>query len=126
MSALPSSPILVVSPALRAGTALVQRLLCPAPSTLIHGDLVWQEMEFFDKFCSSKEQMLRLQEGQIAPVRTAVLAGRTDDFITPLAPTLACYTNSLRDAALTWPGGGAEEAALGDTTITLAPHREAS
>lgn len=99
MSALPSSPILVVSPALRAGTTLLQRLLCSAPNTLIQGDLVGQEMEFFAKYDTPKKQMMRLQEGQIAPVR---------------------------NAALTWPGGGAAEAALGETTITLAPHREAS
>lgn len=111
MSAIPPSPVIVISPAVRAGTTLVQRLLCSAPNTLIYGDLVGQEMEFFAKYSNSKEQMMRLQAGQIAPVRTAVLAGRTDDFITPLAPTLACYTNSLHDAALTWLGGCAAEAA---------------
>ena len=111
MSDTPSSPVIVVSPALRAGTTLVQRLLCSAPNTLIYGDLVGQEMEFFAKYSGSKEQMMRLQEGQIAPVRSAVLAGRTEDFITPLAPTVACYTNGLRDAALAWLGGCAAEAA---------------
>lgn len=45
MSAVPHSPVIVVSPALRAGTTLVQRLLSSAPNTLIHGDLVGQDVE---------------------------------------------------------------------------------
>lgn len=106
-----SRPVIVVSPAVRAGTTLVQRLLCSARNTLIYGDVVGQEMEFFAKYQTVKDQMLSFQEGNFAPVRAAVLAGETGDFITPLVPTRACYVNGLREAALAWLRGCAEEAA---------------
>ena len=103
-------PVIVLSPAVRAGTTLVQRLLCSAQNALIYGDTVGQEMEFFAKYAAVKEQMLWFQESSSAPVRAAVLAGDTDDFITPLAPTLPRYVSGLGDAALTWLRGCEEEA----------------
>ncbi len=110
MSCFATSPVIVVSPASRAGTTLVQRLLCSAGNTLIYGDTVGQEMEFFAKYAAVKEQMLRFQEASSAPVRAAVLAGDTDDFITPLAQTPARHVSGLRDAGLTWLRGCEEEA----------------
>ena len=107
----PSSPVIVVSPAVRAGTTLVQRLLCSAPNTLVYGDTVGQEMEFFAKYATVKEQMLRFQESGAAPMRAAVLAGDTSDFITPLAPPVSVHVAGLRAAAQAWLNTCAEDAA---------------
>ncbi len=105
-----SNPVIVVSPAVRAGTTLVQRLLCSASNTLVYGDVVGQEMEFFAKYAAVKERMLGFQESMSEPIRTSVLAGDTDDFIAPLAPSFACHTDGLRKAALAWLEGVAAEA----------------
>ena len=104
-------PVIVVSPAIRAGTTLVQRLLCSARNTLVYGDTVGQEMEFFAKYAAVKEQMLRFQESAAAPLRAAVLAGDTSDFITPLAPPASVHVAGLRAAALAWLQSCADDAA---------------
>jgi hypothetical protein len=96
------NPVIVLSAAVRSGTTLVQRLLCSAPNTLIFGDSVGQEMEFFAKYAAVKEQMLRFQESFVAPVRTTVLAGGTDDFITSLAPTSQRHLAGYQAAAFAW------------------------
>ena len=122
MSAHPFSPVIVVSPALRAGTTLVQRLLCSAPNTLIHGDLVGQDVGFFAKYSSSKEQMTADRAGTVR--RQEVHTG--DRGISEKAFRVRVnHTGSadwLSPAALT----PEEEVALGDPTITLPPHREAA
>lgn len=105
-----STPVIVISPNVRAGTTLVQRLLCSAPNALVYGDLVGQEMEFFAKYASVKEQMMGFQAVNLAPVRRAVLAGDTDDFITSLAPEPTRYLAGFKDAALAWLKGCQEEA----------------
>ena len=117
MRAAASRPVIVVSPAVRSGTTLVQRLLCSAPNALIYGDTVGQEMEFFAKYAAVKEQMLRFQEASSAPVRAAVLAGDTDDFITPLAPGLPRYMSGLRDAAMAWLRSCEDDAAAAGRTV---------
>ena len=105
-----SHPVIVVSPAVRAGTTLVQRLLCSAPNALVYGDTVGQEMEFLANYATVKEQMLGLQQPLNAPLRSAVLAGDVSDFITPLAPTLRTHADGLKNAACAWLDGCAAEA----------------
>ena len=39
-------PVIIASLVPRAGTTLVQRLLCSAPDALIYGDTVGQQVEF--------------------------------------------------------------------------------
>ncbi len=117
MTSSPAKPVIVVSPAVRAGTTLVQRLLCSAPNTLVYGDTVGQEMEFFAKYATVKEQMLGFQEPNITPVRTAVLAGDTSDFITPLCPTVERFVDGFRQAALAWLAGCEDEAAAAGRSV---------
>jgi Sulfotransferase family len=112
-----STPVIVISPAVRSGTTLVQRLLCSAPDTLIYGDTVGQEVEFFAKYTMVKEQMLQFQESRAVPVRSAVLGGDTADFITPLAPTAAGQIAGLRAAAMAWLRVCAEEAAAAGRAV---------
>ncbi len=102
MSRFTNSPVIVMSPAVRAGTTLVQRLLCSAPNTLIYGDTAGQEVEFFARYAAIKTQVLYSQQQMTAPVRSAVLAGDVSDFITPLAPALSAHIEGLRDAAMAW------------------------
>ncbi len=104
------SPIIVLSPIQRAGTTLIQRLLCSSSNALIYGDTVGQEVEFFAKYASARGAMLRYQQSDFVPVRQAVLAGNVSDFITPLAPTLETYLDGFRQAALGWLDGCQHEA----------------
>jgi hypothetical protein len=104
------SPVIVLSPLQRSGTTLIQRLLCSAPNTLIYGDTVGQETEFFAKYALARGQMVGFQQSQIAPVRRAVLGGDVSDFITPLAPTMETYLSSFRAAACAWLAGSQREA----------------
>lgn len=106
-----SSPVIIVSAALRAGTTMVQRLLCSAPNTLIYGDTTGQEMDFFAKYAFSRQQMMTNHESLAGPQRDAVRAGRTDDFITALTPSPTMQHRQWQDAALAWLRGCAEEAA---------------
>ena len=106
------SPVVIVSPAVRAGTTLVQRLLCSAQNTLIYGDTAGQEMEFFANYVNARGQMLQYQQFQAAHIREAVLRGDVADFITPLAPTLTVHVGGLQRAALAWWRECAEEAAV--------------
>lgn len=111
-----SAPVIVISPALRAGTTLVQRLLCSAPNALIYGDTCGQEMDFFAKYAFSRQQMMANHESLAGPQRDAVRGGRTDDFITALTPSPTMQHRQWRDAALAWLRGCEEEAkALGRT-----------
>ena len=112
------SPVVIVSPVMRAGTTLVQRLLCSAQNTLIYGDTVGQEMEFFANYVNARGQMLQYQQFQAAPMREAVLRGDVADFITPLAPTLAVHLGGLERAALAWWRECAEEACSLGRSIT--------
>ncbi len=103
-------PVIVLSPIQRAGTTLVQRLLCSASNALIYGDTVGQEVEFFAKYATARGAMLGYQQSDFAPVRRAVLAGNVSDFITPLAPTLGAYLDGFRQAAHGWLEGCQREA----------------
>lgn len=117
MSPVLPAPVIVVSPTVRAGTTLVQRLLCSAPNTLIYGDTTGQEVEFFARYAAVRGHMLGFQQHLIAPVRQAVLAGDVSDFITPLSPALDAHKNGLRDAALTWLAACEQDAKLAGRTI---------
>ncbi|MES2469177.1 MAG: hypothetical protein V4675_17855 [Verrucomicrobiota bacterium] len=122
MSAVPHSPVIVVSPALRAATTLVQRLLCSAPNTLIHGDLVDQDVGFFAKYSSSKEQMTADPAGTVRRQEEHTGSRGISEKVFRVRVNHTGSANCLPPAALT----PEEEAALGDPIITLAPHREAA
>jgi hypothetical protein len=111
MSSAPTSPVIVISPAVRAGTTLVQRLLCSAPNTLIYGDLTGQEMDFLAKYVYSRQQMLAHHESLAGPQREVVRAGGTDEFLTALTPSPTMQHRQWRDAALAWLRGCEEDAA---------------
>lgn len=111
MSETAASPVIIVSPALRAGTTMVQRLLCSAPNTLIYGDTTGQELDFFAKYAFSRQQMMLNHESLAGPQREAVRAGRTDDFITALTPSPTMQHRQWQDATLAWLRGCADEAA---------------
>jgi hypothetical protein len=102
MSSNLASPIIVVSPALRAGTTLVQRLLCSAGNTLVFGDAVGQEMEFFAKYAAVKAQVLPFHDSTSMGLKEAVLGGDTTDFIAQLSVSSERHLAGLRAAALAW------------------------
>ncbi|MFC4990681.1 sulfotransferase [Rubritalea tangerina] len=95
-------PVIVLSPIVRSGSTLLQRLLCSAPNTLIYGDTVGQEIEFLANYATTRELMLRTQQATIEPVRSKVLQGDVSEFITPLSPSLAGSLKGFQDAAKTW------------------------
>ncbi len=111
------SPVIVLSPLQRSGTTLIQRLLCSASNTLIYGDTVGQEVEFFAKYAMARSQMVGFQQSQIAPIRQAVLRGDVSDFITPLAPTMETYLAGFRAAAHAWLEGCHREAVEVDRPV---------
>lgn len=111
MSAVPTPPVIVISPALRAGTTLLQRLLCSASNTLIYGDLTGQELDFLAKYAFSRQQMLAHHESLAGPQREVVRSGGTDEFLTALTPAPTMQHRQWRDAALAWMGGCEEDAA---------------
>jgi Sulfotransferase family len=117
MDAGTDSPIIVGSPVPRAGTTLVQRLLCSAPNTLIYGDVVGQEMDFLSKYALMRRQMLAAHDSIAIPQREGVSAGNVNDFITSLAPPAATMDRQWREAALTWLRGCAEDAASAGRTV---------
>jgi hypothetical protein len=96
------TPVVIFSPIVRSGSTLLQRLLCSAPNTLIYGDSVGQEVEFFAHYGTTRELMLRSQQSTIDPVRTLVLQGNVSEFITPLSPSLAGNLRGFQAAAETW------------------------
>ncbi len=105
-----ASPIIIVSPALRAGTTLVQRLLCSTANTLVYGDAVGQEMEFFAKYAAVKAQVLPFHDATSMGLKAAVLAGDTTDFIAQLSVSAEQHLEGLRAAAFAWLQVCADEA----------------
>ncbi len=79
-------PLIILSPATRMGTTLVQRLLCSAADCLIYGDTIGNEASFLACWLSSKELAMRSQAGRHDAMLAAVLAGDTSEFIAELSP----------------------------------------
>jgi hypothetical protein len=97
-----ASPIVIQSSSPRAGSTLVQRLLSSSKNTLIYGDAVGQEVDFFVAYVATKCQLLDQQASMIDPLRQSVLDGRDDHFIAKLLPERGAFKDSLRSSALQW------------------------
>ncbi|MDB6071448.1 MAG: hypothetical protein JWL81_2619 [Verrucomicrobiales bacterium] len=96
------NPIIIISPLARAGTTLVQRLLCSSPGALIFGDAVGQEMEFFAKYAQLKAAMFAPHAGMVGGLMSAVMAGDTAHFLSPLSPLAAAGGRAWEGAAKAW------------------------
>lgn len=92
-------PIIILSPATRMGTTLVQRLLCSAEDCLIFGDTIGHEASFLLSWLSSKQFALQHQSGRHDAMLDAVLSGDTSDFIAELSPRSTGYYEQLAKVA---------------------------
>ena len=49
------APIIILAPTPRAGTTLIQRLICSSQNAIIYGDPVGQEIEFLTAYAETKK-----------------------------------------------------------------------
>ncbi|MDB4383953.1 sulfotransferase [bacterium] len=98
------SPIVVVSSSPRAGSTLLQRLLCSSENTLIYGDTVGQEVEYQVSYAVTRCQMLNQHVSHMQGMRQGVIEGRDDEFISSLIPEKGRYVKALQQSALSWLG----------------------
>ena len=89
------APIIILSPATRMGTTLVQRLLCSAKDCLIYGDTIGNEAAFLLSWLASKQFALQHQAARHDAMLDAVLSGDTSEFIAELSPRAAGYQEQL-------------------------------
>lgn len=88
-------PIIISSPTVRAGTTLLQRLLCSAPDTLIYGEPCGTEMQIFLNFYLSKALFYAHGQGMRDDILHQVLKGEVNDWITDLMPDMTAYHREL-------------------------------
>jgi len=91
-------PIIVSSPTVRAGTTLLQRLLCSAPNTLVYGELCGTELQIFLNFYLSKALFYAHGQEMRDDILHQVLKGEVNDWITDLMPDMAAYKRELGQA----------------------------
>ncbi len=80
------NPLLVASPTVRAGTTLLQRLLCSAPNTLIYGEFCAHELFMATQMYLLKEQQLSMGQTYRKEQMAQVLSGEVDQWIPDLMP----------------------------------------
>ena len=110
MTASPLTPVIIASAVPRAGTTLVQRLLCSAGNALIYGDTVGQQVDFLARYAAVQAQFRAHIEPTAGAQRAAVRAGHVDDFITSLTPEPAVQERQWQAAAVAWLAGCRDEA----------------
>ena len=92
-------PLIITSPTIRSGTTLLQRLLCSSRKTLIYGELVAQDLEFFLNLYAFKVQEYSHHRHLFTRGLQQVLAGDVDDWIPDLMPDVDEYLNAFGQAA---------------------------
>jgi hypothetical protein len=105
MFALPKTqsdlaPILVSSPTIRAGTTLLQRLLCSASNTIIYGENVAQDAEFFINVFVAKSSVYAMNRARFDAVRANTVEHGSDDWMIDLVPNLDGYLEALQRGSL--------------------------
>ncbi len=92
-------PLIITAPTIRAGTTLLQRLLCSSRAALIYGELVAQDLEFFLNLYTFKAQTYTYKGRALAQGLEQVLAGGVNDWIPDLMPDVNEYLAALGQAA---------------------------
>lgn len=80
------SPILIASPVHRSGTTLLQRLLCSASNTLVFGETLANDMNFYASMLHNKQLLLGGQDDWRAQQMEKVLQGDVNDWIPDILP----------------------------------------
>ncbi len=88
-------PIIITAPTIRAGTTLLQRLVCSSPRGLIFGELVGQDLEFALNLYTFKAQAYAYQRDLLARNLQQTLAGNVNEWIPDLMPDIDGYLNAL-------------------------------
>ncbi len=92
-------PLIVTSPIQRSGTTLLQRLLCSSSNSLIYGEKVAQDLEFFLNIYAYKtleySKFHEKHQGNLEKV----LRGSVNDWIFDLTPDVDGYLTALQKAA---------------------------
>jgi hypothetical protein len=92
-------PIIITAPVIRSGTTLLQRLLCSSSRTLIYGELVAQDLEFFVNLYTFKAQEYTYRRHLLARNLQQVLEGDVNDWIPDLMPDVDAYLNAFGQSA---------------------------
>jgi len=98
----PNAPTIIVSSSPRAGSTLVQRLLCSSSNTIIYGDPVGQEIEFLVTYAETKKHFYAQNAARIDPLRKAVLAGDDLRFIASMMPERHKVERALESVVGKW------------------------
>jgi hypothetical protein len=80
------SPILIASPVHRSGTTLLQRLLCSSPDTLIFGETLANDLNFFSSVLLNKSMLMGREDNWRAKQLEQVLNGDVNDWIPDIMP----------------------------------------
>ena len=95
------SPILISSPVHRSGTTLLQRLLCSSPDTLIFGETLANDLNFFCSMLHNKHMLMGGQNNWRATQLEQVLQGDVNEWIPDIMPdkdwVLEKFEKSLAD-----------------------------
>ena len=97
---LQSNPIIIMSSSPRAGSTMLQRLLCSSENTMIYGDPVGHEVEFFVNYAASKKLIHERTGFHNNTLRQGIIDGRDDEFIASMVPENALFLNALKDSAM--------------------------
>jgi hypothetical protein len=92
-------PLIITSPAIRSGTTLLQRLLCSSQKTLIYGELVAQDLEFFLNLHAIKTQEYSYYRSFFEGGLKQILAGDANNWIPDLMPDVDEYLAAFGQAA---------------------------
>ena len=80
------SPILIASPVHRSGTTLLQRLLCSSPDTLIFGETLANDINFFCSMLHNKNMLMGGTDNWRAKQLEQVLQGDVNEWIPDIMP----------------------------------------
>ncbi len=93
------APLIITAPTIRSGTTLLQRLLCSSQRTLIYGELVAQDLEFFLNLYTFKAQTYTYKRHALAQGLEQVLGGDVNNWMPDLMPDVDEYVTALGQAA---------------------------
>ena len=94
------APIIILAPSPRAGTTLIQRLICSSENAIIYGDPVGQEIEFLVAYAETKKDTYsRSYSPAINASRASVIERSDRNFIASLMPE----SSRICDAFDTFP-----------------------
>jgi len=93
------NPLIITSPTIRAGTTLLQRLLCSSPKALIYGELCAQDLEFYLNLYTFKVQEYNYHRQRFTNGIDRVLNREVNDWIPDLMPDIDGYLAAISQSA---------------------------